>query len=90
MPAPPALPGAPAPRASNGRRRVDARRRSVAHPGRGQVPVDGLGGFDSGWTTTDAGRRRATYTNLDAGSYRFRVRGANPDGVWNEEEATVR
>ncbi len=48
-----------------------------------------LEGFDSGWTTTDAGRRLATYTNLDAGSYLFRVRGGNPDGVWNEEEASV-
>ncbi len=49
-----------------------------------------LEGFDSGWTMTDGSRRLATYTNLDAGSYRFRVRGGNPDGVWNEEEATVR
>ncbi len=48
-----------------------------------------LEGFDSDWTTTDAGKRFATYTNLDAGRYRFRVRGSNPSGVWSEEEATL-
>lgn len=30
-------------------------------------------------------RRYATYTNLDPGSYTFRVRGSNKDGVWNDE-----
>ena len=41
-------------------------------------------GFDSDWI--DAGNRRfASYTNLDAGDYRFRVKAANNDGIWNEE-----
>ncbi|MCP4664245.1 MAG: response regulator, partial [bacterium] len=48
-----------------------------------------LEGFDSDWTTTDADKRFATYTNLDAGKYRFRVRGSNPSGVWSDEEASV-
>ncbi len=39
--------------------------------------------FDKDWV--EAGTRRfATYTNLDPGDYRFRVRGSNGDGVWNE------
>lgn len=33
-----------------------------------------LDGFDQSWTVTDAGRRLATYTNLDPGTYTFRVR----------------
>lgn len=47
-----------------------------------------LQGFDHGWV--DAGhRRRATYTNLDGGTYTFRVQGASGDGVWNIEGASV-
>ena len=47
-----------------------------------------LEGFDPDWI--DAGRlRRATYTNLDAGWYTFRVRAANADGVWNEEGLSI-
>lgn len=39
-------------------------------------------GFDTGWV--DAGmQREATYTNLDPGSYTFRVKGSNSHGVWN-------
>ena len=42
-----------------------------------------LEGFDPDWV--DLGNvRRVTYTNLAAGNYRFRVKGANNDGVWNE------
>ena len=43
-----------------------------------------LRGFDSGWV--DAGAlHRATYTNLDPGSYLFRVRAANADGTWSPD-----
>ena len=43
-----------------------------------------LQGFDSGWV--DAGPlHRATYTNLDPGSYVFRVRAANADGTWSPD-----
>jgi signal transduction histidine kinase len=42
-----------------------------------------LEGQDKGWQ--DAGtRREAFYTNLDPGSYQFRVIACNNDGVWNE------
>ena len=42
-----------------------------------------LEGFDQDWSaTTDY--NRATYTNLPAGDFDFRVQAANNDGVWNE------
>ncbi len=45
-------------------------------------------GLDPDWI--DAGTRNyASYTNLAPGSYTFRVRGANSDGVWNETGATL-
>ena len=48
-----------------------------------------LEGVDSGWQ--DAGNRRsAFYTQLAPGTYTFRVKAANDDGVWNEEGARVR
>jgi signal transduction histidine kinase/ligand-binding sensor domain-containing protein len=44
-----------------------------------------LDGFDNQWHSTDAKNRIATYTNLDAGKYTFRVKASNNDGVWNEK-----
>jgi len=35
-------------------------------------------------------KNSATYTNLNPGEYIFRVRGANSDGVWNENGASVK
>jgi signal transduction histidine kinase/ligand-binding sensor domain-containing protein/DNA-binding response OmpR family regulator len=47
-----------------------------------------LEGFDSGWV--DAGsQHRATYTNLDAGEYVFKVRAANADGVWSNAGLSI-
>ncbi len=48
-----------------------------------------LEGFDDEWQQTVAERRVANYTNLPAGSYTFRVRGSNSDGVWSTEEASI-
>ncbi|NIA52762.1 GAF domain-containing protein [Massilia sp. TW-1] len=48
-----------------------------------------LRGFDQDWTETDAGKRFATYTNLDPGDYVFEVRAANKDGVWSEKPVTL-
>lgn len=48
-----------------------------------------LEGFDTGWIPAGT-QRTATYTNLDGGTYVFRVKGSNGDGVWNEEGATIR
>lgn len=48
-----------------------------------------LEGFDKDWRYTDANRRFASYTNLDAGNYVFRVKGSNCDGIWNEAGVSV-
>jgi len=37
------------------------------------------------WNTAKANQRVATYTNLKPGTYIFRVKAANSDGVWSEE-----
>lgn len=48
-----------------------------------------LEGFNDGWIETTAKARTATYTNLDPGTYRFRVRASNTDGVWSPHEAAL-
>jgi signal transduction histidine kinase len=46
-----------------------------------------LDGFDKDWV--DGGARRvASYTNLPAGSYSFKVIACNNDGVWSERPAS--
>ena len=47
-----------------------------------------LEGFDPGWSEP-AAAREAVYTNLPPASYRFRVIASNPDGVWNNNEASI-
>jgi signal transduction histidine kinase/AraC-like DNA-binding protein/streptogramin lyase len=47
-------------------------------------------GIDPDWVYTDASRRFATYTNLDAGEYIFKVRGSNNDGLWNNGGTSVK
>ncbi len=47
-----------------------------------------LEGFDNDWV--DLGnRRRATYTDLDAGSYLLRVKAANSEGIWSEADFSL-
>ncbi len=46
-----------------------------------------LEGFDKAWNYTV--QPTATYTNLPAGTYTFRVRATNSDGVWASEEAQL-
>jgi signal transduction histidine kinase len=48
-----------------------------------------LEGFDKAWVYC-GNRREATYTNLDPGTYTFRVKGSNHDGVWNEAGTSLR
>lgn len=47
-----------------------------------------LEGYDPGWVEAGA-QRRAFYTNLPPGQYRFRVSACNNDGVWNEAGVSV-
>ncbi len=48
-----------------------------------------LEGFDKDWTYVGHGQK-ATYTNLSAGTYTFRVRATNNDGIWSDSEATLK
>ena len=43
-----------------------------------------LEGFDKEWIETD-GNKRAHFTNLPAGDFRFRVKAQNGDGEWSPE-----
>lgn len=43
-----------------------------------------LVGFDKDWNYI-GNAHSATYTNLDPGSYTFRVKASNNDGLWNEK-----
>lgn len=47
-----------------------------------------LEGFDKGWTKAQS-NRMATYTSLDPGTYSFKVKASNNDGLWNDEGATL-
>lgn len=46
-------------------------------------------GFDKDWNYL-GNTRTATYTNLNPGTYTFRVKASNNDGKWNETGASVR
>lgn len=45
-------------------------------------------GFDKEWSVPGT-KREVTYTNLHHGSYTFKVKASNNDGVWNETGATI-
>ncbi len=49
-----------------------------------------LEGFDRDWIYTDARDRKAVYTNVPPGTYTFRVKAANDDGLWNEDGTSIR
>ncbi|MFL3015820.1 MAG: SpoIIE family protein phosphatase [Candidatus Neomarinimicrobiota bacterium] len=46
-------------------------------------------GYDDYWNYSNS-RRYASYTNLPAGDYIFRVKGSNNDQVWNNEGASLK
>jgi ligand-binding sensor domain-containing protein/signal transduction histidine kinase len=47
-----------------------------------------LDGFDRSWSEPVT-TREATYTNLNPGSYRFRVMASNSAGLWSDAEASL-
>ena len=47
-----------------------------------------LENFDDDWVLAGT-ERKATYTNLDPGDYRFRVIASNNSGVWNDEGTSI-
>jgi len=42
-------------------------------------------GLDNEWVTVDAEKPYASFANIGAGTYNFRVKGANNHGTWNNE-----
>ncbi len=48
-----------------------------------------LEGFDRDWNYV-GNQNSATYTNLPAGTYTFRVKATNNDGIWSEHEASLK
>jgi signal transduction histidine kinase/AraC-like DNA-binding protein len=48
-----------------------------------------LEGIDRDWNYVGS-QTKATYTNLSPGTYIFRVRGTNNDGIWNDEGTSLR
>ncbi|MBX2858226.1 MAG: EAL domain-containing protein [Cellvibrionaceae bacterium] len=48
-----------------------------------------LQGLESLWNHSSGRRRIARYTNLDPGSYQFKVQGSNSEGLWNLEGASI-
>jgi hypothetical protein len=47
-----------------------------------------LEGYDRAWRPAGT-RREVTYSAVPPGHYTFRVKAANPDGVWNHRGASV-
>lgn len=48
-----------------------------------------LDGLEDGWTTIQ-GQGRIAFNRLNPGDYTLRVKAANSDGIWNEQEAVLR
>jgi signal transduction histidine kinase/CheY-like chemotaxis protein/AraC-like DNA-binding protein/ligand-binding sensor domain-containing protein len=48
-----------------------------------------LEGYDQEWIQTDWRNRTATYTNLPAGTYTFRLKASNYQGIWSDNEKTL-
>lgn len=48
-----------------------------------------LDGFNDEWVYTDGDMRKAVYTNLDPGTYTFRVKASDEDGQWSDKETTL-
>lgn len=44
-----------------------------------------LEGFDTEWHTVPSSERKAVYTNLPAGKYRFLIKASNSDIIWSNE-----
>ncbi len=55
---------------------------NFTHPEKNQYAYM-MQGFETDWNYSGT-QNNATYTNLDAGDYIFRVKAANNDAVWNE------
>ncbi|WP_020526917.1 two-component regulator propeller domain-containing protein [Flexithrix dorotheae] len=48
-----------------------------------------LENFDKNWSKKDT-EKKAKYTNIPPGEYKFRVKASNNDGIWNEEGIEIK
>ncbi|MBX2944851.1 MAG: response regulator [Cyclobacteriaceae bacterium] len=48
-----------------------------------------LEGFNDTWNYTESDRRFANYTNLNPGTYTFKVKASGIDGIWQEEYSQI-
>ncbi|WP_219287743.1 sensor histidine kinase [Arthrospiribacter ruber] len=60
---------------------------NFTHPEQNQYAYI-LEGFEKEWNYV-GNQRNATYTNLDPGTYIFKVKAANNDGIWNETGSSL-
>jgi len=60
---------------------------SYTYPEQNQYAYQ-LIGIDKNWVQ-NGNRHTANYTNLSPGTYTFRVKAANSDGIWNEKGASI-
>ncbi len=49
-----------------------------------------LEGFENEWVKSESGNRRAVYTNINPGTYHFKVRASNSHNVWNEYPRVIK
>ncbi len=49
-----------------------------------------LEGYDEQWNETDASVRFASYSNLPGGTYYFKVKAANKNGLWSGEDVVLK
>lgn len=61
---------------------------SFCTPGKNEYAYK-LEGFDKDWNYVHS-QTKATYTNLPAGTYTFRVKATNNDGIWSDKEAKLK
>ncbi len=48
-----------------------------------------LENFETNWNFTDASKHFAEYTKVPSGTYVFKVKGTNSNGVWNNQECQL-
>ena len=48
-----------------------------------------LENYDKNWVARNANTRFAEYTKVNPGTYIFKLRGSNNDGIWNEDEILI-
>jgi Predicted periplasmic ligand-binding sensor domain len=49
-----------------------------------------LEGFNNSWIKTEGRKNFANYSNLNQGNYKFRLRGTNSNGIWDNGEIVLK